>query len=184
MLIIRDIMTGNPVTIAPQVSLRDAVEVLARYGVSGVPVVDGRSVIGTLSAGDIVDFESTHGDPPTQQSNADVDDSLAMDDDVGSAGSFVDFWDDAGADAVERMRCSNTPEWDPLADSVVADAMSAVEMTFRPSDPAELAAGYMRSTGSHRAVVVEDGVLVGIVTTMDFTRAVAEHRTTDGERDE
>jgi len=134
MLIIRDIMTRSPVTVAPQVTLRAAAEILARYGISGMPVVDGRAIIGTLSARDIVDFEST----------------------------------------LARIRCSGTPEWDQLADHVVADAMSPVTTTFRPSDPAEKAARYMERTGAHRAVIAENGVLIGILSTVDITRVVAE----------
>jgi CBS domain-containing protein len=172
MLIIRDIMTESPVTVAPQVTLRDAVEILARYGISGMPVVEGRIVIGTLSARDIVDFESTLARVPTRRQGDGIDDAVT-DYDAGSAECFVGYWDDAGADAVERVRCSDTPEWDHLADHVVADAMSAVTTTFRPSDSAEKAARYMDSTGTHRAVIVEDGVLVGILSTMDITRAIA-----------
>jgi CBS domain-containing protein len=175
MLIIGDIMTGHPVTIAPQATLRDAVELLAAYGISGMPVVDGRAVIGTLSARDIVDFESTMQNVPTQRQNDGLDDAFTMDDyAAGSAEFFVNFWDDAGADAVERIRCSNRPEWDHLADYVVADAMSTALTTFLPSEPADKAADYMQRTGAHRAVVVANGVLMGIVTTMDITRAVAE----------
>jgi CBS domain-containing protein len=177
MLIIRDIMTGSPVTVAPQVTLRDAVEILARYGISGMPVVEGRVVIGTLSARDIVDFESTLARVPTGRQSGGIDDGVT-DYDAGSAESFVGYWDDAGADAVERIRCSDTPEWDHLADHVVADAMSLVTTTFRPSDSAEKAARYMDSTGAHRAVIVENGVLLGIVSTMDITRAVAGHQRT------
>ena len=178
MLTLRDIMTGNPVTIAPHVTLRDAIQVLTRYGISGMPVVDGRCVVGTLSARDIVDFESSLPGVPTLRADESVDDAAPADD-TSSTEWFVDLWEDAGADTVERFRCSDAPEWDHLADHVVAEAMSPVATTFRPSDPVDKAADYMNSTGTHRAVVVEDGVLTGIVSTMDITRAFATTNRTE-----
>lgn len=177
MLTIGDIMTLDPVAIASHATLRDAVQLLAAHGISGMPVVDGRSVVGTISARDIVDFESTMRNVPMLRANDGLDDASAPDDDdAGSAASFVDFWDDAGADVAERIRCSDTPEWDQLAEHTVADAMSTSLTTFGRSEPADNAADYMRRTGAHRAVVVENGNLVGIVSTMDITRAVAELR--------
>jgi CBS domain-containing protein len=42
-----------------------------------------------------------------------------------------------------------------------------------------LAAANMERKGIHRVLVVDDQQLVGIVTTMDITRAVADHRLTN-----
>ena len=60
---IGDVMTGSPVAVASQVTLREAVEVLVRYGIKEMPVVDGRVAIGTVSARDIIDFERRTGRP-------------------------------------------------------------------------------------------------------------------------
>lgn len=174
MLIIGDIMTEDPVTITPNATLRDAVELIAANGISGLPVVDGRRVIGTLSARDIIGFESTMRGVPTQRTEWFDGAAPQRDETLGASEFFVDFWDDAGADTVERIRCSDSPEWDELADHTVADAMSTALMSFSPSDSVATAADYMRSTGAHRAIVLDHGRLVGIITTMDITRAVAD----------
>ncbi len=61
MLILRDIMTPDPVTLTPQTSIRDAVEFLRSRGISGAPVVSGTRVVGVVSNSDFVDFTSDQG---------------------------------------------------------------------------------------------------------------------------
>src|SRR5262249_29227608 len=43
----------NPVTVRPSQSLREAVQVMNQHNVSGVPVVEGESPVGILTARDI-----------------------------------------------------------------------------------------------------------------------------------
>ena len=176
MLTVGDIMTADPITISPQATLREAIELLATYGFGGVPVMDGRTLVGTLSAGDIIDFEASTRAVPTERDNDGLDDQPMRGEDF-DPGYFVDLWDDAGSDVVERIGCSDTPEWDVLSQHRVIDAMSTTLTTFGRSDGLRQAAEYMRETGAHSALVADDGVLLGIVTTMDVTRAFADHRT-------
>jgi CBS domain-containing protein len=176
MLTVGDIMTADPITIAPHATLRQAVELLATHGISGMPVMDGRKLVGTLSAGDIIDFEATARSVPTERDNDGLDDLPARSPDDSETEFYVDLWDDAGLDVVERMRCSDSPEWDFLSQHFVFDAMSTEVTTFGRLEPIDDAAEYMRNSGAHSAVVADDGALVGIVTTMDITRAVAQHR--------
>ena len=44
--------------------------------------------------------------------------------------------------------------------------------------PVELAADKMRTAGVHRALVIDEDALIGIVTTTDIADAVADHRLT------
>jgi CBS domain-containing protein len=176
MLKVGDIMTANPITVAPQATLREAVELLATHGISGMPVVAGRRLVGTLSAGDIIDFESTMRGVPTERDNDGLEDLPALTSEDSATEFYVDLWDDAGLDVVERMRCSESPEWDYLSQHLVLEAMSAELTTFGRFELVDDAAEYMRKSGAHSAIVADDGVLVGIVTTMDITRAVAQHR--------
>jgi CBS domain-containing protein len=177
MLTVGDIMTADPITISPHATLRDAVELIATYGVSGLPVVDGRRLVGTLSAGDIIDFAASTATVPTERESEGLDDEAPSGGDDGDSGFFVELWEDAGADVVERIRCADSPEWDYLSQYLVSDAMSREVTTFAKSEAVDQAAAYMRETGAHSAVIAEGGVLAGIITTMDITRAVADHRT-------
>jgi CBS domain-containing protein len=177
MLTVGDIMTAGPITIAPHATLREAVDLLAANGISGLPVITGRTVVGTLSASNIIDFESTARNVPTERGGDGVEDSSSEDDYDATPGYFVDMWDDSGVDVIERIRCADTPEWDFLSQHLVMDAMSTSLTTFSPLEGVDRAAQYMRRTGAHRALVVEGDVLLGIVTTMDVTRAVADHLT-------
>jgi CBS domain-containing protein len=181
MLCVRDVMTTDLVTIGPDANLRDAVELLTRYGISGVPVVRGGRVIGTLSARDIVSFEASIPGVPTTRDNDDdvwVDsEPLILDDaDTPPAAFFAELWEDAGADVAERFRANGSPEWDVLGEHTVDEAMSRGVLAVRPSSAIQTAAELMKARGAHRVLVIDRDQLVGIVTTMDITRAVAEHR--------
>ena len=56
MLRLRDIMTRDVVSAAPDMTIRDAMELLSERHVSGAPVVDGGKVVGIFSATDLLDL--------------------------------------------------------------------------------------------------------------------------------
>ena len=181
MLLVRDVMTTDLVTLSPEATLRDAVELLTRYSISGVPVIRGGRVVGTLSARDIVSFEaSTPGVPTEREDRRDVwveSEPLLLDDaDTPPAAFFAELWEDAGADVAERFRVSDSPEWDVLAEHTVDEAMSRGALAVKPETPVHVAAALMKVRGAHRVLVMDQDRLVGIITPMDITRAVAEHR--------
>jgi CBS domain-containing protein len=66
-----------------------------------------------------------------------------------------------------------------LAEHTVDEAMSRAVLAVQPNSTVQSAADYMKASGAHRVLVVDEGRLVGIVTTMDITRAVAEYRLTE-----
>ena len=83
--------------------------------------------------------------------------------------------EDAGTDVDERFRVTDSPEWDLLSAHFVEEAM-VVDPPKLPADAsADEAAQRMRATGAHGVLVVEGDKLCGIVTTMDITRAFAQH---------
>jgi len=171
-LTVEHLMTAAPVTIALGASLRDAVDLLSKIGVSALPVIDGDSVVGLVSAQSIVAFEAATPGVPTERDVTDVwDEPAAADDDVPSVEYFADLWDDAGPDLVERFRTSESPEWDVLSEHTVDEAMSRNPPRLAPGATARSAASLMRTTGSHGVLVIDDGFLCGIVTTMDIARA-------------
>jgi CBS domain-containing protein len=53
---LKDIMTSSLLTVTPQTSLREAMEVLSENHISGVPVTRGAKVVGVFSATDLLDY--------------------------------------------------------------------------------------------------------------------------------
>lgn len=53
---VRDMMTYNPVTIAPDDTVQEAAEQMLEYEVSGLPVVQGEQVVGMITESDIFRF--------------------------------------------------------------------------------------------------------------------------------
>lgn len=184
MLKVRDIMTPSVVTLEPDQTLRDAVEVLVSCRIGGAPVVEGDRVVGVLSATDILEFESV---TPAPESHRDEDDVAEEDGaeaeewtegDPLSSTYFTDWWPDDGPDVAERMSSSQGPQWDLLADHAVGEAMSRTVCSVDLNLEVSNAAQRMLAAGAQRALVTEEGALAGIVSMTDIVRAVAERRLT------
>jgi CBS domain-containing protein len=176
MLKLDELMTPAPVTIAPDASLRDAVDLLAAMGVNALPVMIGNQIVGLLSSDSIIAFESATPGVPTERDIADVWDEVPTnEDDAPAAEYFAELWDDTSLDVSERLRVSETPEWDVLSEHTVEEAMIADPPQLSLSTTVKEAAELMRRTGAHRVLVVDGDELRGIVTTMDITRAFAGH---------
>jgi CBS domain-containing protein len=182
MLTLRDLMTPKPKTLAPEMTLREAIEELSHWGVSGAPVVAGDRLLGVLSSGDILDFESSNpGVPahrPDHQEWGEIGSADLLSEDVSDppAAYFQDLWADSGADVVERIGEGKSPEWDFLSEHIVGEVMTRKVHAFPPETGAAQAARLMVERKIHRLLVIENETLAGIVSTMDFVRAVAEER--------
>ena len=64
----------------------------------------------------------------------------------------------------------------PLEDATVDDVMTRHVESVSPECTVEEAAVLMGTKQIHRVLVMADGVMVGIVSTSDVARAVAEHK--------
>jgi CBS domain-containing protein len=180
MVRVRDVMTRDVLSVSPQLSLRDLVELLATEHIGGAPVVAGGNVVGVVTMDDVLTFLSmVPGVPAEQPENLDFEAEPVGEWEEGEEAPgafFADMWSDAGADTVERLRSVGSPEWDLLSERTVAEAMSRAIVSVRPSDDLATAAHRMEGANVHRVLVMERGALVGIVTTSDVTRAVAQAR--------
>ena len=177
MIRVRDIMTSDVSVLAPEMTLRDALEVLWGRGVAGAPVVVGSEVVGVVSATDLLDFEATvPAIPSFRESQSDWGEwaeQEAWQEGASPPLYFVDLWREAATDSVERMAEVEGPEWDFLADHNVAEAMSRKLLSVRPDDEVRVAARRMSEADVHRVLVLEGGRLVGILSASDIVRAVA-----------
>ena len=181
MLTLRDIMTPEVVTLDPEMTLRDALEILAARQISGAPVVEGNRIVGAFSAMDAIEFlATTPGVPDVSEAQDDeqgvTSHELTDGDAEASPAYFVDFWSDAGADVDERFRDTGAAAWDLLAEHTVAEAMSRRVAVLSPNADVRAAADVMQQTRVHRVLVMDNGELVGIVTALDIANAVAHRR--------
>lgn len=182
MVRLREMMSRDVQALHPADTLREAAEVLTTEHISGAPVVEGNEVVGVLSSTDILDFVASHPGTPRRR-----DRQTAWGDFEGRGGYppaeedesasvyFTELWADAGAEVMERFEQSDSPEWNVLAEHDVSEAMSRGLFALPPEASADEAARYLLEHEIHRVLVLEDDELVGVVTTSDVVRAVAEH---------
>jgi CBS domain-containing protein len=179
MLRVREIMTPHVVTLTPDASLREAIETLVSCRIGGAPVLEGAKIVGVLSAPDILEFESIT--PARRGAEADEDEITMLEpveewtegDDVPAA-FFTDLWD-ADDTAVADFTAVGA-QWDFLEEHVVSEAMSRSVCTVPANLEVSAAAAHMLAAGVQRALVIEGEEFVGILTTTDILRAVAERR--------
>lgn len=181
MLLLRDIMTRDVVNVSPELSLRDAMDLLTTRHISGAPVVTNRKVVGVVSLTDLAEFAAATPGVPTERPElaewGEWDTSGDQTDENEAPGAFfAELWDDAGADVTERMAETDGPEWNVLQEHTVDEAMNRKVSALPPDTPVDQAADVMRKAGIHRVLVMEGDDLVGLVSTKDIADAVADHR--------
>ena len=187
MLRLRQIMTTDVLTVAPETSLREAMEFLGLNHVSGAPVVSGSGILlGVVTTTDLMTFVSGLSGVPTEREVHDWSDTdeHSVERDVAeerepASEFFSELWDDVGADASTRLGSSEGPEWNVLEEHDVSEIMTPVPLaTLGPDADAATAADLMSRLGIHRILVTEDDMLVGIVSAMDIARAAASGKLT------
>lgn len=187
MLKLREIMTTDMLTVGPETSVLDAMDLLGRRHVSGAPVVSGGKLVGVVTATDLMAFASSLSGVPTERETHDdwdvwgeesVEDEVEAEAEPASA-FFSELWDDAGAETGERMSSLAGPEWNALAEHDVSEVMTRTPLvTLSPDADVEAAADLMRRDGIHRVLVTERDTLVGIVSALDIAKAAADRRLT------
>ncbi|MBI4522037.1 MAG: CBS domain-containing protein [Gemmatimonadetes bacterium] len=153
---VRDIMERDIVTIGPNASVRELAQLLDREGIGGVPVVDaGGAVIGVVSGSDLVAIMATGpavaGPPPEERPPY-----------------FVT------PDAPYRWTFREAERrWaEAFQGRTVRHIMTPARFVVRPDATVSEAARFLVRARIHRALVLEQGRLVGIVTTLDVLRAL------------
>ncbi|HWP03331.1 MAG TPA: CBS domain-containing protein [Gemmatimonadaceae bacterium] len=186
MLLVRDIMTPHVVTLAPDATLREAIDTLVACRIGGAPVAERGKIVGVLSARDVLEFEAAAADELAL--GVEADDAGALGEDAVSE-SVVEWEEsdeppatfftgvremtDLDIDAAVEDYVARS---DDLMNRSIAEVMSRTVCTVPADMEVSAAAQRMLSAGVQRALVTEDGKLTGILTTTDILRAVAERR--------
>jgi CBS domain-containing protein len=181
MLRLGEIMSRDVITVTPDTSVRDAMELLAKREVGGAPVVSGNEVVGVVSIGDLITLAADVGGVPTERDDqadwGDWAEQTTAEEveagDLSDSAFFSEMWSDAGAEVTERLASVSGPEWDVLEEHDVSEAMTRRIWSVHPDQTVAEAARVMRDAGIHRLLVVDGKRLAGIVTTMDIANAVA-----------
>jgi CBS domain-containing protein len=180
---IREIMATDVVTVPPELPVAELSSLLDRAGITGAPVVDAEgSLVGVVTVRDVMRLvrevlevpEAARwgiGVPlPEGWEAGNVAPDIPADTEfhayfVTPGGGFVDVRD--------RIRQLPTTA---LEGYRVKDIMTRDPVTVPPRTGLDTLARLLVDQGIHRALVVEEGRLVGIVSATDLLRAVAEGR--------
>ena len=172
-LTVADIMSTELVTVDSSMSLLGVASLLSERHLGGAPVLEGRRVVGVISAADVLrhaasatSIGATTGSSPWTPSDE------------------PEEWaegDDPPAEFYTRLQLDEAMELDPegdarraLGQTTAADIMTHALCSLPPDAPVVEAATYMMWAEIHRLLVIEHGELVGIVSAMDIVRAVAQ----------
>lgn len=139
---VKEVMTKNVATVAPDTPLRAVAEVMAQRRVSGVPVIDAdRKVVGVVSNKDFLAHMGT-----------------------GEAKSLMELV----AECLRGSGCVATP----IREKYASDIMSSPAITIGQDKSAIEAADLIIKKNINRIPVVDsDGKLVGIVARADIVRS-------------
>lgn len=181
MVKIRDLMTTDLLTVSPEASLREAADLLATEHIGGAPVVAGESTVGVVSVHDILGFEAdapgapTTAEPSPEWQGPDESGETWPEEEGGNAALYyTEMWTDAGGEVVERFAETDRPEWNVLDEHTVSEVMTPTLHSLPPDTGAREAARYLVERDVHRVLVVDHGSLVGVLTSIDLVRAVAD----------
>jgi CBS domain-containing protein len=174
-------MTRNVVTVTRETTLREAVELFTENHISGVPVVSGHEVVGVVSASDILEFAASIPELSSRPSDDSSWRDAPSEDEVERADAisgsyYTDLFAGDESDVADRI---GAPEEVGMLDAhTVDEVMTHDAIALSSNDSVLSAADVMRGRSIHRVLVVDDGKLVGILSTLDLARAIAEHKLT------
>jgi len=142
-----DLMNPNVVCVAPDTTVREAEKLFGERRITGAPVVDpAGQPVGVVSQHDLIRHQADRAT-------------------AGGTGRFYSDVEDYRDLASAPVDVSGTP---------VSQVMSRELLTVERDASAAEAARRMRERRVHRLLVVHEGVLVGIVSSLDLLEAVAD----------
>lgn len=164
---VAEIMQTDVLTVGAAASIRSLVRLLTDEGISGAPVVDteGR-VVGVVSASDVLRAAATQPSPGPES-------TPGSGEALGEPEPIEGYYEDPGGPhrRYEPLVLSLVPpDW--LDTHRVRDIMTRAVHAVRPKTTLDNLARLFLRTGIHRALVMEEGALVGLVSTYDVLRCL------------
>lgn len=162
-LTVADIMQADVVTVKPDTTVAELTDLLEEEGITGAPVVDDEGFVrGVVSVSDVsraVARRASRGSGGPGRGGRGGDDRPA------------DFFRYA-----RRLPAYLPPELpqSDLGARAVREIMTPATVSVRPAAGVGDVARLLARAGVHRALVLDDDRLAGIVSAMDVVRVVAE----------
>jgi CBS domain-containing protein len=142
MIKVRDIMTTNPITVAPETEILQATKIILEKDINGLPVLDGKKLVGIICQSDLI----------VQQKKFPIPSLFTLLDGIFPLTSMKH---------IEK-------ETKKIAATTVAQAMTTDPLTIEPEMTIEEVATIMVNKKFHTLPVVEGGKLVGVVGKKDI----------------
>lgn len=168
---VREIMRTDVVTVAPDRTVADLVDLLEREGITGVPVVDADgTVVGVVSVTDVARAALREASGEAEEGG----EARAGED---GPGGYFRFPDGLAAEGLGSWLPAGLPRT-RLGARAVREIMTPATFSVRPEATVRELARFLSRGGIHRALVFEGSRLAGVVTATDVLRALAG--STDG----
>ncbi len=168
---VRDIMQTDVIAVRQNTTVRELIQILDEEGISGLPVLDSAGKVrGVVSRTDVIRLAARDSEVPVAE---------AFWEGLGQYDRSPDGEDDPDAyflapeSAVMLIPGSTTFEQLSLEETLVEEIMTPVAFTVDPEMLIWELAKFLVTGRIHRALAVDDGRLVGIVTAFDVLRVVA-----------
>lgn len=154
---VAEVMSRDVVTVNHDMSVKDLARLLTDEEITGAPVVDVHGeVVGVVSATDILQLAASHDSNPL------VTDEIEA--------GYYSFQTEIMPDLDIEMP---SLDWSLFEDRIVSEIMNPVRFSIGPDASIGQLADLLLDKRIHRALVMEDDELAGIVTTYDVLREVA-----------
>jgi len=164
MCTVRELMQTDVVTVDQDITVRELAQILVDAGISGAPVTDeAGQVVGVVSMRDVVQSAS-------ELESFTLDTLDIAEDDWFDGASYVD-----AETRPTRVPLSILwPAANALENQRVSSIMNRTRYALQADSSVREMANFLTRFQIHRALVIEEGKLAGIVTTSDVVRAIAE----------
>jgi CBS domain-containing protein len=145
MLMAKDVMTADVITVAPDTTIRAVAELLVTQGVSGVPVLDKGVLVGIVTEGDLLHRAE-----------------------IGTTARPVSWWS-----RIFKNKAVLAAEYSREHSTRVVDVMTKIVVTVEESTPIADIADLLTQRSVRRVPVTRGGKVVGIVSRANIVRALA-----------
>jgi CBS domain-containing protein len=166
---VKDIMQRQVVTVTPETPVRELLRRLVNEQISGVPVVtEEGDIVGVVSTTDVIRLGAEEGEIPQGDLTLGFLGASAEDYEEDSAAHFFTV--------SEEWKYPSDDETQTIPERIfdgftVGDIMTPAAFTVGPNDTVETVAKFLLQGRIHRALVVEEEQLKGIVTAFDLLKA-------------
>ncbi len=175
---VRDIMQTELVTVVPDTSVYDLSRLLTEKNISGAPVVDlDGEVLGVVSMTDVVRFaadETVDRLAPRPLVVGEFSIEAPTEDGYEEVQDVVDYFQQTHVPLVTPRAAGGGAAGSDLDQYEVREIMTPANFHIHPDSDLRGLATFLLRGRIHRALVMEDDRLVGIVTTVDLLRTMAE----------